>query len=347
MVGIPGLYLHLLLLGVHYCMKVPALSWWSGLHCCVPRWVSILGGMDGQSPKGCCWIFPSSVLRGTTSHGLSTMMVSREVNIPHPAVDLHMHAWATNTGGNMQEHYQFSPPNAVACLTAWLLICHWILQILRSLQEELKNVSRLTVFEIDSRVVIEPIRLFDCHIHCDALVRRMHLPAWDDVMEYQRMAYDSTVDTFIFSCNFPTQWDVSEEILKHRSVFLSVGLHPHVISGGIRSKDYRWQDVLLQHHKCVAAGEGRQDVLLQHHKCVAAGEGRQDVLLQHHKCVAAGEGRQDVLLQHHKCVAVGEGRQDVLLQHHKCVAAGEVGRDSYHKLNKIITHIRHARISWS
>ena len=183
---------------------------------------------------------------------------AKEVDAPTPAADLHMRAWATYTGREIPERYHLSPPNDVACLVSRPIVRQWVMQVPRALQEKLKDVSRLSVQEIDNRTPMEPLRLFDSHVHCDALLHKRGLRTWTDLLkeEQQRreMSHNS-VDFMIYSCTFPRHWRIAEDILQAENVYVTVGLHPHVVSMGVSRDHLRRQDALLSHPKCVAAGE--------------------------------------------------------------------------------------------
>ena len=73
---------------------------------------------------------------------------------------------------------------------------------------EAEGCLRLSVQEIDSRTPMEPLRLFDCHVHRDTLLHKRGLRTWADLLEEQQrreMSHNS-VDFVIYSCNFPRHW---------------------------------------------------------------------------------------------------------------------------------------------
>ena len=63
------------------------------------------------------------------------------------------------------------------------------------------------------------------------------------------------VETALYSCNFPMYWVKAERIAEHPQVFLTVGLHPHVVSDPVSQATRDREEILLQHPKCLAVGE--------------------------------------------------------------------------------------------
>ena len=69
------------------------------------------------------------------------------------------------------------------------------------------------------------------------------------------MGYFAFIWGIIYSCHFFRHWKIAEELLQEEKMYVTVGLHPHVVSEGASRDHLRRQDALLRHPKCVAAGE--------------------------------------------------------------------------------------------
>ena len=75
------------------------------------------------------------------------------------------------------------------------------------------------VHEIDSRTPIEPIRLFDCHVHCDALLHKGGLCTWANLLKKPQQSREmshNSVDYVIYSCKFPRHCKIAEELLREK-----------------------------------------------------------------------------------------------------------------------------------
>ena len=109
--------------------------------------------------------------------------------------------------------------------------------------------------DLDVHAEVEaPLVIFDSHIHCDAVVARPRLSIWDQVIQ-QAQNSRMRVETAIYSCNFPNYCMRAERIAVHPQVFLTVGLHPHVISDQVSQATRDREESLIQHPKCLAVGE--------------------------------------------------------------------------------------------
>ena len=117
------------------------------------------------------------------------------------------------------------------------------------------QITGLSPQDLQVPVEVEsPLVLFDSHIHCDQVVAWSRFSTWDQVLQ-QAVNSRMRLETALYSCNFPMYWVKAERIAEHPQVFLTVGLHPHVVSDPVSQATRYREESLLQHPKCLAVGE--------------------------------------------------------------------------------------------
>ena len=172
---------------------------------------------------------------------------------PTPRTVIAMQAWAQCSGHTVCTEYRLSPPSDVACLVSRPVVRKWVMILPLRLQEEIKSPETLSLQDL--RVPVEPpLVLFDSHIHCDQVLARSRFSTWEQVLQ-PAVNSRMRLETVVYSCNFPMYWGKAERISEHPQVFLSVGLHPHVVSDSVSQATRDREESLLQHPKCLAVGE--------------------------------------------------------------------------------------------
>jgi len=130
----------------------------------------------------------------------------------------------------------------------------WVMELPPDLQVEMKASKVISPSDWEFNVVLETAVVIDSHIHCDVVLSRSGLRSWGQVMRREELTFFK-VETYIYSCNFPDHWSVAEELADYPKVYLTVGLHPHVVSGPIHPSIQARQSALMRHPKCIAIGE--------------------------------------------------------------------------------------------
>ena len=128
-----------------------------------------------------------------------------------PRVAMNITAWATYQQIPVRSSYTLSPPSDVACLVSRPIIRQIVMALPPSLQMSLKGIPEQHPHV--SAKVTPRLRIFDSHIHCDALLRRLREDNWGVVVT----AAETDTLSFthmIYSCNFPHYWAAAETILE-------------------------------------------------------------------------------------------------------------------------------------
>jgi TatD DNase family protein len=155
--------------------------------------------------------------------------------------------------------YSIRPPNCVASLCCWRMLTNLILHTsthrdpdhFKSLESP-TLYSGVTVTEVDcSLTSAAPIHFVDSHLHLDILLSRTGKASLR-ALEEDTPTGRAILDACVTNCVFPSHWGSLEKLEDDR-VFLTFGLHPHMVT----KTRINWTDLsmLLSRPRCVGVGE--------------------------------------------------------------------------------------------